>query len=151
MEGVIWLGIFTLALLLLDIYCIYKVVDYFRMKKNGVCCYAKITKLVDFNTKLSELNPGRRRDYHIILLAKDIEGYHQLCELSTRAWKRSFVSRRMRRVPTYYQDLKDIIGKNIENGFKTFSKEYKLSLEYIISSVTFIMFSFLKSLSSDNI
>jgi len=45
MEGVIWLGIFTLALLLLDVYCIYKVVDYFRMKKNGVCCYAKITKL----------------------------------------------------------------------------------------------------------
>ena len=28
MEGVIWLGIFTLALLLLDVYCIYKVVDY---------------------------------------------------------------------------------------------------------------------------
>ena len=45
MEGVIWLGIFTLAFLLLDIYCIYKVVDYFRMKKNGVCCYAKIIKL----------------------------------------------------------------------------------------------------------
>lgn len=45
MEGLIWLGIFTLALLLLDIYCIYKAADYFKLKKNGVCCYAKITKL----------------------------------------------------------------------------------------------------------
>lgn len=45
MDGLIWLGIFTLALLLLDIYCIYKVTDYFRMKRNGICCYAKIIKL----------------------------------------------------------------------------------------------------------
>lgn len=45
MDGLIWLGIFTLALLLLDIYCVYKIVDYFKMKKNGICCYAKITKL----------------------------------------------------------------------------------------------------------
>lgn len=50
--------------------------------------------------------------YHFILLAKDLEGYHQLCELSTRAWMRSYVSRRMRRVPTYYQDLKDIVKVN---------------------------------------
>ena len=61
----------------------------------------------------SNFNKERGDDYyHFVLLAKDIEGYHQLCELSTRAWKRSFVSRRMRRVPTYYQDLKDIIGHN---------------------------------------
>ena len=61
----------------------------------------------------SNFNKDKGDDYyHFILLAKDIEGYHQLCELSTRAWKRSYVSRRMRRVPTYYQDLKDIIGKN---------------------------------------
>ena len=61
----------------------------------------------------SNFSKERGDDYfHFVLLAKDIEGYHQLCELSTRAWKRSFVSRRMRRVPTYYQDLKDIIGAN---------------------------------------
>lgn len=61
----------------------------------------------------SNFSKERGDDYfHFVLLAKDIEGYHQLCELSTRAWKRSFVSRRMRRVPTYYQDLKDIIGTN---------------------------------------
>ena len=45
MDGLIWLGIFTLALLLLDIYCVYKVTDYFRMKRNGICCYAKIIRL----------------------------------------------------------------------------------------------------------
>jgi DNA polymerase-3 subunit alpha len=50
--------------------------------------------------------------YHFILLAKDLEGFRQICELSTRAWMRSYTSRGMRRVPTYYQDLVDIIGKN---------------------------------------
>ena len=33
-------------------------------------------------------------------------------ELSTRAWQRSYMARGMRRVPTYYQDLFDIIGSN---------------------------------------
>ena len=32
-------------------------------------------------------------------------------EISTRAWMRSYMARGMRRVPTYYQDLFDIIGK----------------------------------------
>lgn len=51
--------------------------------------------------------------YHFILLAKDLEGHKQIRELSTRAWLRSYVTQgKMRRVPTYYQDLLDIIGKN---------------------------------------
>ena len=33
-------------------------------------------------------------------------------EISTRAWRRSYMARGMRRVPTYYQDLFDIIGSN---------------------------------------
>ena len=33
-------------------------------------------------------------------------------ELSTRAWKRSYMARGMRRVPTYYNDLFEIIGAN---------------------------------------
>lgn len=49
---------------------------------------------------------------HFILIAKDLEGAHQLMELSTRAWMRSYMARGMRRVPTYYQDLFDIVGKN---------------------------------------
>lgn len=57
-------------------------------------------------------NKEEDRYYHFILLAKDAIGHQQIREISTRAWMRSYFSRRMRRVPTYYQDLIDIIGKN---------------------------------------
>lgn len=50
--------------------------------------------------------------FHFILLAKDLEGHKQIREISTRAWMRSYMSRGMRRVPTYYQDLIDIIYSN---------------------------------------
>ena len=50
--------------------------------------------------------------YHFILLAKDVEGPQQIREISTRAWNRSYMARGMRRVPTYYQDLIDIVGEN---------------------------------------
>lgn len=50
--------------------------------------------------------------YHFILLAKDLIGFRQICEISTRAWMRSYMARGMRRVPTYYQDIIDIIGAN---------------------------------------
>lgn len=56
--------------------------------------------------------PKEDRYYHFILLAKDIEGHKQIREISTRAWKRAYSARGMWRVPTYYQDLIDIIGKN---------------------------------------
>lgn len=52
------------------------------------------------------------RYYHFILLAKDTEGAKQIREISTRAWMRSYMARGMRRVPTYYNDLFEIIGKN---------------------------------------
>ena len=55
---------------------------------------------------------GEDEYYHFILLAKDEIGHQQIRQLSTRAWKRSWMNGRMRRVPTYYQDLKDIIGTN---------------------------------------
>lgn len=50
------------------------------------------------------------RYYHFILLAKDAVGARQIREISTRAWMRSYMARGMRRVPTYYQDLFDIIS-----------------------------------------
>ena len=50
--------------------------------------------------------------WHFILLAKDEIGHQQIREISTRAWERSYMTGKMRRVPTYYQDLIDIIGKN---------------------------------------
>lgn len=52
------------------------------------------------------------RYWHFILLAKDEEGHKQLRELSTRAWLRSYVARGMRRVPTYYSDLIDVVDNN---------------------------------------
>ena len=52
------------------------------------------------------------RYYHFILLAKDRVGAQQIMEISTRAWHRSYMARGMRRVPTYYQDLFDVIGAN---------------------------------------
>ena len=63
---------------------------------------------------LTAKNYDREKDryFHFILLAKDLEGYKQICELSTRAWQRSYMSRRQRRRPTYYQDLKDIVKPN---------------------------------------
>ena len=57
-------------------------------------------------------NKEKDRYYHFILLAKDLVGAKQLFEISTRAWKRSYVTRGMRRVPTYYQDLFDVIAAN---------------------------------------
>ena len=50
--------------------------------------------------------------YHFILLAKDAIGHQQIRELSSRAWGRSYSSYAMTRVPTYYQDLIDIIQPN---------------------------------------
>lgn len=64
----------------------------------------------DLNAKNFDKN--RDKYFHFILLCKDLEGYHQICELSTRAWKRSYISRRLRRRPTYYRDLKEIVGTN---------------------------------------
>ncbi len=63
---------------------------------------------------LNAENYNRENDryYHFILLAKDAEGAKQIREISTRAWMRSYMARGMRRVPTYYHDLFEIIGKN---------------------------------------
>lgn len=55
---------------------------------------------------------GEDKYWHFILLAKDAIGHQQIRELSTRAWMRSFETARMTRVPTYYQDLIEIVGAN---------------------------------------
>lgn len=55
---------------------------------------------------------GTDRFYHWILLAKDEIGHQQIREISTLAWSRAFLQGRMMRVPTYYTDLQEIIGKN---------------------------------------
>ena len=47
-----------------------------------------------------------------ILLAVDEIGHEQIRKLSTRAYEHSFMKNRMRRVPTYYSDIEEIIGSN---------------------------------------
>ena len=60
----------------------------------------------------SNFNQEYDKYYHFILLAKDAIGHQQIREISTRAWMRAYVHKRMMRVPTYYQDLFDVIGAN---------------------------------------
>lgn len=93
-------------------------------------------EIEDYYTKIKETNPnfkvilgneiylcrdgltaenfikGEDKFYHFILLALDAEGHKQIREISTRAWQRSWMRGKMRVVPTYYQDIIDIIGKN---------------------------------------
>ena len=52
--------------------------------------------------------------YHFILLAKNKRGHEQIREISSKAWSRSFLTGKMRRVPTWYNDLVEIIAN--ENG-----------------------------------
>lgn len=54
---------------------------------------------------------GTDKFFHFILLSKDYEGYKQLCELSSRAWKRAYKQFQVR-VPTYYEDLIEVVGVN---------------------------------------
>ena len=63
---------------------------------------------------LTSENYDSKKDsfYHFILLALDEEGHHQIRQLSTRAYGQSFMKNNMRRVPTYYSDLEEIVGKN---------------------------------------
>ena len=55
---------------------------------------------------------GTDQYFHFILLAKDAEGHKQIREISTRAWYRSYKTGKMVRVPTYYEDIIQIIGAN---------------------------------------
>lgn len=52
------------------------------------------------------------RYWHFCLYARDEIGHKQLRELSTRAWLRSYMARGMRRVPTYYSDLIEVVDNN---------------------------------------
>lgn len=63
---------------------------------------------------LNKENYVRSEDkfFHWILLAKDEIGHRQIREISTRAWSHCFMQGKMLRVPTYYQDLIDIIGED---------------------------------------
>ena len=63
------------------------------------------------STLNAETHQKGERFYHFILLAKDKIGHRQLRELSTRAWSRGYF-RNMMRVPTFQEDLIEIIGED---------------------------------------
>lgn len=50
--------------------------------------------------------------YHFILLAKDLEGWQQLKELSSYAWENSYMEKGQVRVPTTYQKIEEVVLKN---------------------------------------
>lgn len=68
--------------------------------------------LVRNGLNASNFKAGVDKYWHFCLYAKNAIGHKQIREISTRAWGRSYMARGMRRVPTYYQDLIDIIGAN---------------------------------------
>ena len=45
MDGAFCLGIFGIVFLIIDVHCIIKMVEYFSLKKNGVCCSGKVIRL----------------------------------------------------------------------------------------------------------
>lgn len=49
--------------------------------------------------------------YHFILLAKDAIGHRALRELSSRAWMNSYTDRKLERVPTTKEELKEVVSK----------------------------------------
>lgn len=66
--------------------------------------------LVDRNeVKNSRENNLPMKYYHFILTAKDRFGYEGLKEISSKAWEQSFFGRGMERVPTYKDDLENIM------------------------------------------
>ena len=61
---------------------------------------------------LTDTRDRGQRYYHFILIAKDAIGHRQLRELSTIAWKNSYIDRKMERVPLLKSELKEIVSKN---------------------------------------
>ena len=50
--------------------------------------------------------------WHFILLAKDAVGHRLLRILSSRAWSRVYTHKRVERVPTFYEDLYEVVRPN---------------------------------------
>lgn len=57
-------------------------------------------------------NAKDRHFYHYILIAKDAEGFHQIRQISSEAWKRGWSNGIMARTPTYSTDLLTYIKGN---------------------------------------
>jgi DNA polymerase-3 subunit alpha len=60
---------------------------------------------------LTDDRSSGQKYYHFILIAKDEIGHKALRELSSIAWKNSYVDRKMERVPTLKSELAEIVEK----------------------------------------
>lgn len=58
---------------------------------------------------LTETRNSKQKYYHYILIAKDTEGFRQLCKLSSKAWYNSYFDRGLERVPTLRSELEEIV------------------------------------------
>lgn len=59
---------------------------------------------------VDERKPGQQY-FHFILIAKDAIGHRALRELSSHSWMQSYVDRRMERVPTTKDELREIAAR----------------------------------------
>lgn len=66
--------------------------------------------LEELKTNIANRNP-ETKFYHFLLLAKNAEGHKQLRKLSSLAWENMFVSHGQTRVPTFKNNLKQIVQK----------------------------------------
>ena len=60
---------------------------------------------------LTETRDRGQKYYHFILIAKDAIGHRALREMSTIAWRNSYVDRRMERVPLLKNEMAEIMNK----------------------------------------
>ncbi|MGL5766826.1 MAG: PHP domain-containing protein [Sarcina sp.] len=54
----------------------------------------------------------RPKYHHFVINALDLEGHKMIRELSSRAWLRSYVAFGLKRRPTFYSDLEEVVGDN---------------------------------------
>lgn len=60
---------------------------------------------------LTDTRDRGQKYYHFILIAKDAIGHKALREMSTQAWRNSYVDRKMERVPLLKSELADIMSR----------------------------------------
>ena len=84
--------------------------DNYDRFKNFKVGYGNEIYLVDKDeVKEKQENNESIQFFHFLLLAKNQRGYEFLRKQTTRAWENSFWYRGMQRVPTYYDELKEMI------------------------------------------
>ena len=73
--------------------------------------YPNFTIALGNEIYLTDTRDRGQKYYHFILIAKDAEGHKALRELSTQAWRNSYVDRKMERVPLLKSELAEIMKR----------------------------------------